>query len=226
MARVRLLAFVPYVVVSLIHLTALSVGAGWSGLTKILLMPALLLALLVHLPKVRAIVAVWVGIAILCSWGGEVLFALPGGIGFLLGLGGFLLAHVAYLALFRWPLRRRGLTWWAFGYLAWWLALMLVLGPYLGALIVPVAVYGAVLGASAAFALGTNPVTAVGALLFLVSDSILAFRLFWPGFSIWQQDAIIMLLYCTGQLLIVYGAIRQGGRARNSSVTARPVPAS
>ncbi len=166
----------------------------------------------------------WLSLGILLSWGGDVLFGMPGGIGFLLGLGGFLLAHVAYLILFRWPLRRRGLTWWAFAYLAWWLALMLVLGPHLGALIVPVAIYGAVLGASAAFALGTNPITAVGALLFLASDSILAFKLFWPGFALWQQDAIIMLLYCAGQGLIAFGAIRQGMRRARSSVPAS-VPA-
>lgn len=218
----RLLAFVPYAVVSVIHLVALYTGAGWSSLTKILLMPALLLAVLAHLPRTRVSVLIWLTLGIVFSWGGDVLFGMPGGIGFLLGLGGFLLAHVAYLALFRWPLRRRGLTWWAFAYLAWWLALMLVLGPHLGALIVPVAIYGAVLGGSAAFALGTNPITAVGAFLFLASDSILAFKLFWPGFALWQQDAIIMLLYCLGQGLIVLGALRQGsGRERVAPATAR-----
>jgi alkenylglycerophosphocholine/alkenylglycerophosphoethanolamine hydrolase len=220
---VRLLAFVPYAVVSLIHLAALTVGAGWAGPTKVLLMPALLLAVLAHLPRTRPIVVLWLGLGILFAWCGDVLFGMPGGIGFLLALGGFMLAHLAHLALFRWPLRRRGLTWWAFAYLAWWLALILVLGPHLGALIVPVAIYGVVLGASAAFALGTNPVTAVGAFLFLVSDSILAFKLFWPGFELWQQDAIIMLFYCTGQGLIAFGAVRQGMRARTPAMV---IPAS
>lgn len=213
MTLVRLLlGFVPYAVVSVIHLAALSVGVGWSGLTKILLMPALLIAVLVQLPRIRVIVVLWLVLGILFSWGGDVLFAMPGGIGFLLGLGGFLLAHLAYLTLFRWPLRRRGLTWWAFAYLAWWLALMLLLGPHLGVLILPVAVYGLVLGASAAFALGTNWITALGAFLFLASDSILAFKLFWPDFSMWGQDVVIMLLYCTGQGLIAFGAMRQGMR--------------
>lgn len=210
MTRVRLLAFVPFVVVSAVHLTALTLGEDWASLTKILLMPALLLAVLVHLPRLRVLIAIGLAVAILFSWAGDVLLAMPGGLGFLLGLGGFLLAHLAYLVLFRWPLRRRGLSWWAFAYLAWWMALVLVLGPHLGVFLVPVAVYGLVLGASAAFALGTNPVTAVGAVLFLASDSILAFKLFWPGFSMWNQDAVIMLLYCAGQLLIVAGAIRQG----------------
>ncbi len=227
MALVRLLAFVPYVVVSVIHLTALYVGSeGVAGPTKVLLMPALLVALFGQLPRVRWIVVMWLTVATIFLWVGDWLFALPGEIGFLLALGAFFFAHVAHLALFRWPLRRRGLTWWAFAYLAWWLALMLVLGPHLGVLIVPVAIYGVVLGAAAAFALVTNPITAIGAFLFLVSDSILAFKLFWPGFAIWQQDAIIMVLYLAGQGLIVYGALRQGMRVRRTPVTPEPVPAS
>ena len=227
MALVRLLAFVPYVVVSVIHLTALYVGSeGVAYPTKILLMPALLVALLSHLPRVRWVVLVWLTIAILFLWAGDVLFALPGGIGFLIALGAFLLAHVAHFVLFHWPLKRGGLTWWAFPYLAWWLALMLVLGPQLGALFVPVAIYGLVLGAAAVAALRTNPITAIGAFLFLASDSILAFKLFWPGFEIWQQDAIIMLLYLVGQGMIVFGALRQGMRAQATRITPQPVPAS
>lgn len=205
-----MLAFVPYLVISLVHLATLVTGSDWSGPTKVLLMPALLLALLGGVRRVRPIVVLWLGAGILCSWAGDVLLAAPGGIGFLLGLGAFLLAHAAYLVLFRGPLRRRGLSWWAFPYLAWWLALLLVLRPHLGGLFIPVALYGLVLGASAAFALGTNRITAAGALLFLLSDSILAFKLFWPDFELWQQDALIMLCYCAGQGLIAFGAIRQG----------------
>lgn len=218
-------AFLPYLVVSLLHLTTLVVGSAWSGPTKVLLMPALLLALLGNVRRVRPMVGIWLGAGILCSWAGDVLLATPGGIGFLLGLGGFLLAHAAYLVLFRWPLRRWRLTWWAFAYLAWWLALVLVLSPHLGGLLVPVAVYGLVLGASAAFALGTNALTATGAFLFLVSDSILASKLFWPGFAFWQQDAVIMLCYCVGQGLIAWGAIRQGRRAGLSGALREPAPA-
>jgi alkenylglycerophosphocholine/alkenylglycerophosphoethanolamine hydrolase len=71
-----------------------------------------------------------------------------------------------------------------------------------------VAVYGAVLGLSAATALGTNPTIAVGAGLFLLSDSVLACKLFLPGFGFWQQDLVIMALYCAGQGLIALGLVR------------------
>lgn len=203
-------AFVPYSVVGLVHLVALFTGADQlASATKWMLMPLLLVALLVALPRRRTEVALWGGLGILFSWAGDVLLGSPGGVGFIVGLGSFMVAHALYLVLFVRPLRTRTPAPISLFYIGWWVALIIILAPHLGALLVPVALYGLVLGAAAAFAVGTNRVTAVGALLFALSDTVLAFKLFYPDFSLWQADFLIMLGYITGQGLIIAGAVRQ-----------------
>ena len=202
-------SFVPYVVIGAVHLVALFVGADVvSGPTKGLLMPALLLGLLLALPSLRTEIALWATIGILFSWLGDILLSSPGDFGFILGLGGFLIAHAVYLVMFLRPLRTRRVPWFALLYIPWWLVLVVVLAPHLGGLLVPVALYGLILGASAATALGTNRWTALGGLLFALSDSVLAYKLFYPGFALWEADFLIMLGYIAGQGLIIAGAVR------------------
>ncbi len=221
--------FAVYAIVSVIQLGALFAGAGFlATLTKPLLMPALLLALVVAVfwgaPARRAPVVLLAAVGILFSWIGDVLLSTPGGVGFLLGLGSFFLAHLAYLVLFLGPLRTRRrisaaapaapisptspISPLALVFVPWLVGLLVILGPHLGALFVPVALYGLVLGLAASAALGTNRLTAIGGVLFLLSDTVLALRLFLPGFSLWQQDFVIMLLYVLGQGLIVLGTVR------------------
>lgn len=219
-------AFAPYALVGVLHLIGLFTGsAALSGSTKWMLMPLLLVALLAALPRRRSEIAVWGGLGILFSWAGDVLLGSPGEFGFVLGLGGFMVAHAIYLVLFLRPLRTRTPPPLALFYIAWWVALILILAPHLGSLLIPVALYGLVLGASAAFALGTNPVTAAGGLLFAISDTILAFKMFHPDFGLWQADFVIMFFYITGQGLIIAGAVAHARRAANADVVADVVPA-
>lgn len=214
-------AFIPYAVVGLVHLVALATGLGGiSGPTKWMLMPLLLVAFLVALPQRRSEVALWGVLGILFSWGGDILLGTPGDFGFVLGLGSFMVAHAVYLVLFIRPLKRRTPPPLALFYVAWWVALMIILAPYLGGLLIPVALYGLVLGTSAAFALGTNRTTATGALLFAGSDTVLAFKLFHPDFHLWQADFLIMLAYISGQGLITVGAVLQTQRSRRELIAA------
>ncbi len=159
-------------------------------------------------PAPRGRIALWATAGIVFSLAGDVLFAQPGDIGFILGLGGFLLAHVAYAILFLGAVKTSRMPRLAAIYGLWWFALLALLLPHLGTLAFPVVVYGGVLGLSAASALGTNRTIAVGAALFLLSDSVLACKLFLPGFHFWQQDFAIMVLYCAGQGLIALGVVR------------------
>jgi uncharacterized membrane protein YhhN len=202
-------AFVPYAVVAAVHLVALFSGAtAVSDPTKGLLMPALLLALLVAIPSRRGRVALWAGLGILFSWAGDLLLSTPGDTGFVAGLGAFLLAHIAYLVLFLRPLKARRIPRLGLLYLIWWAALLVLLAPHLGVLLIPVAVYGLVLAASTTAALGTDRVVAIGGFLFLASDTLLAFKMFWPDFAVWEADFLIMLGYLAGQGLIILGAVR------------------
>ncbi|MDH6180655.1 putative membrane protein YhhN [Microbacteriaceae bacterium SG_E_30_P1] len=211
--RSRTLAFGPFVIVAIVHLVTLGLlllpVAYWA---KVSVMPALLLALLVAVPRRRSEIALWAALALVFASVGDALLRDPGEAGFLIGLGAFVLTHVAYLVLFLRPLRRRRPPLGALGYAVWLIALLVLLVPHTGALTVAVVFYGALVCAVATAALGTTPIIAVGAFLFLVSDSLLALRLFVPGFEFWQQDVIIMTFYIGGQGLIVLGAVREAWR--------------
>jgi uncharacterized membrane protein YhhN len=201
--------FAPYLLVGIIHLVALAAGASAvSDFTKPLLMVLLLVAFLFSLPTLRSELALLGSLGILLSWAGDVTLASPGDLGFLVGLGFFLLAHVAYIVLFLRRLRVRRLRPIALVYLGWWVGLVVVLAPHLGPLLVPVAVYGLVLGTMGAVGLSCNRWIAAGGALFVVSDSLLGLNRFLPGFELWQVDLLIMLSYLAAQGLIAFGAIR------------------
>jgi uncharacterized membrane protein YhhN len=171
-------------------------------------MPALLFAILVMCFRRVGTPVSLVVIAVALSWGGDVLLGMPGDIGFLIGLGAFFLAHVTYLVVFLTRFRVRRRLWPIAVFGVWWIALILILGPSLGVLLVPVGLYGLVLAASATAALSCNVWIGTGGVLFLVSDTILAFKLFYPDFSLWQSDVIIMVFYLAAQGLIVFGTTR------------------
>lgn len=212
-------AFVPFIVASCVHLVALFVGAdALSTPSKWFLMPTLALGFLVALPRRRSELAIVGLIAIVLSWGGDVLLGMPGDLGFLIGLGCFLLAHAVYVLQFRRSLRVGRMPRSAVIFVVWWVALLIVLVPHLGALTLPVAAYGAVLGLSAATALATNRLVAIGATIFLASDTVLAFKLFWPDFSLWQVDFIIMAGYVSGQGLIAWGSVARARQLADDAV--------
>lgn len=152
---------------------------------------------------------------VLC-WFGDL--ALMGGDDwFLVGLGGFLLGQIAYCTGFRttWadnPIRTRREL--ASPYVAWWALLLVVLGPDLGGLIVPVAVYGAVLCSMAALALGVHRLAAIGAVSFVASDSVLAATSLSDRFAFPGDDALVMATYVVGQALIVLGVLSRSAARR------------
>lgn len=201
--------FAPYLLVSIVYLVAQASDAhSVSEFLKPLLMPLLLAAFLYSLPRIRSELALLGSLGILFSWAGDVTLGAPGDLSFLVGLGFFFLAHVAYIVLFLRKLRMRGLRPAALVYVAWWVALVAVLAPHLGSLLIPVAAYGLVLGAMGAIGLSCNRWIAIGGILFVISDSLLGFNRFLPGFELWQIDTIIMLTYLAAQGFIAYGAIR------------------
>lgn len=214
----RSLPFAPYALVSAVHVVLLMTGHDLAGPTKLLLMP--LLAIAVQWasadlrPRPRAALLLLL-FAVLASWLGDGAGAFFPGLPELpMMLLCFGLAHLAYMWLF-WRgrgtgariARRRRPPAWAWAFALWWIALVSILGPSTGGLLVPVMVYGAVLGGTAALASRCGPVIAWGGVWFLVSDSILAFRLFMPdAMPAWTSGAV-MLTYCLGQGLIAYGVV-------------------
>ena len=204
-----LIGFIPYMAMSLAHVAALAAGAhDAADPTKLMLMPFLALAVVWGADRSWTRAHTLLVIAIALSWLGDgagPLFAwLPTVPMMLLFFG---LAHLCYIWLFWRVLPVRGVPLWALGYAVWYVALLAVLWPSLGALLVPVAVYGLVLGATAVGAARCHPFIAWGGLFFLASDSVLAFRLFMPEALPDWSSPLVMATYCLGQGLIAAGVV-------------------
>ncbi|MGO4201563.1 lysoplasmalogenase [Rhodococcus sp. TAF43] len=143
------------------------------------------------------------------SWLGDTAPDLADGdLSFLLMVGFFLLAQVAYIAAFApygraevWGRRR----WSTVGYLVAVGFLVLACAPGAGPLLVPALLYGSALGAMAILAAGVNRLVAVGGALFLVSDGMIALGAFADWFSPPVEGFWVMLTYIAAQVLIVLG---------------------
>lgn len=208
--------FAPFAAIVTVHVVALAVdAAAVADPSKLLLMPALAGAVIWAGRRSRPAGFAALLTAVALSWLGDSVGVLPAllpTIPLMLLLFG--LAHVAYIRLFvRWIAVQR-LPRWALLYAAWWVALLAAMAALLlpqpngGLMLAALAVYGALLGATAITAARCTPAVAVGAALFLASDSLLAFRLFAPDAALEWTSPLIMLLYGAGQGLIALGAVR------------------
>lgn len=202
--RIIALAFLPLALIAVVHLAAK--GSGLVDLdhaTKPLLMPALAIPVVLAARRGPILPLVAALLAVLFSWIGDLTIE-----DLTVGLSFFLVAHLAYSALFLTAFRRRT-SWWALAYVGWWIALVAYLWPYLGALRLPVAIYGIALAVMAALATRGNLWTTLGGVAFVLSDSLLALRLFTPWMQGRAADVVIMALYLAAQTGIVVGLLRQ-----------------
>ncbi|VVE86909.1 lysoplasmalogenase [Pandoraea bronchicola] len=179
------------------------------AVAKVLLCASLLFAVLYHrVPRER----VWLCAAVIFSGAGDVFLALPALTqGFVLGLGAFLLAHLAYFVLF-WRLRRAWAQvpgWHRVAIVLVWVTAALAYALYwpgMGELKVPVACYVIVLAMMASAALLADvrgEWAAVGALLFTISDALIGATRFVG--TIPAQEYAIWILYALAQLLLTAG---------------------
>ena len=154
----------------------------------------------------------WLLVALVLSLAGDVFLLGDSDTRFRLGLGSFLLGHLAFVVSFtRLGLESPGWLWIA------WLVLFVCLittrrvvpATFLRggrALAFPVAIYTVVIGAMVIFAFDTGePLIAAGATVFAASDSILAVNRFVSPRP-WAPVAV-MVTYHVGQALIVAGLL-------------------
>lgn len=188
-------------------------------ITKPLLMPLLAIYLLLETKTKNSNLKVWIFLALFFSWAGDIflLFEEEGPNFFLLGLSAFLIAQVFYIVFFHNIRMReyiRGNALLLLFVIVYYSILISVLSPYLGNMKLPVRIYGVVLSFMLMLAmhtmLGKNKRAAIwmmtGAILFVASDSLLAFNKFFSGFN--YSGLIIMLTYGLAQLFITEGAVR------------------
>ncbi|GEN80185.1 lysoplasmalogenase [Actinotalea fermentans] len=201
------------------HLGAQLTGAsGAANVTQWFLMPLLALTVWLAAGAARRTRLVRLTVlALALSWLGDTApDVAPDDLAFLTMLGFFLLAHVTYLAAF-WPLRHDGvlrrpalLVPYAIAYVV----LVALCAPGADALAAPVVVYGAVLTAVAVLATFDRR-AAVGGVLFMLSDSLIAMNAFVGGYDLPAHGFWVMFTYVAAQVLLAIGVLR---------VASRPVP--
>ena len=159
--------------------------------------------------------------ALVCSWLGDVLLMLESWdpVFFIGGLLAFLSAHLLYIWYFNGIkttkksfLKSRPVM--LIGVLVYVFELIYILWPGLGSMKIPVIVYASVIGIMLAFALwqyGKIDQRAallfiIGALLFVLSDTLLAINRFRIGFT--GAGTWVMITYCLAQFLLAMGSVR------------------
>ncbi len=208
-----------FILVCLVDIFAVIESAAWLHFAaKPLLMPLLIGWLYFSSTPTGGKKLVLTGL--LFSWWGDtlLLFDHKGMLFFAAGLVCFLATHIFYILYFsRTPHRPPSLLkkkpWISILVIAYGTSLLILLLPGLGALRIPVIIYAIVicsmlLSSFQAFNRVSQPsgfLFIAGALLFTLSDSLLAWNKFYrpvPG-----AGAAIMATYCAAQLLIVKGFI-------------------
>ncbi len=202
------LSFLLVVMSATLHIRAEYRGLRWQVYLFKPITTSLIIALALLLPPTTpAPYKLLVLVGLIVSLGGDIFLMLPDD-RFVPGLLSFLVAHIFYSAAFT-----RGvdlsLTWWAVTlYLAYGALMLALLRPRLGSLQAPVLAYMGVilvmgwLALERWLALGTTAslLAAIGAALFVISDSTLALDRFRTSFA--AGRALTLATYFAAQWLI------------------------
>ena len=199
-----------------IYLLLLFVGLIIDPFLKPILIPLLLVYLLLN--KTDRFLKLIIG-ALLFSTFGDVFLLFKDDLFFILGLGSFFVAHILYIIVFVKgikseyrltinPVLLLSISTYLFLFL-WYLV------PHLGEMLIPVISYAVIISVMlylAVFWLIHSPTKpnlciAIGALLFVVSDSVLAISLFKSAFSF--DHFWVMLTYLSAQFLLIDGLIKR-----------------
>ncbi|HEX3795933.1 MAG TPA: lysoplasmalogenase [Acidimicrobiales bacterium] len=145
--------------------------------------------------------------ALAFSGAGDVALLGSSDVAFKVGLGSFLVGHLAWVVALRQrstgTLKKRPLL--ALPYVAAWVGLNAFLWPRTGRDRVPVVLYSATLLATALAALDTGDRAATaGGALFLVSDSLLALERF-ADVHLPLHEGLVMATYTSAQALLAQG---------------------
>jgi uncharacterized membrane protein YhhN len=213
-----------YLLIAFLEVYAVSAGNTLlESIAKPLLMPALILFYWsgAARPIVRRDLLV-MG-AFFFSWIGDVALMFHEEKFFLIGLIGFLIAHLLYIVSFTMVVDKaadpvlRHKIWLVVPLATYLAALLAVVFPVVDShMKVPVAIYSSVIGTMAIFALNRykrvndNSFALVfgGALLFMFSDSLIAVNKFLCHGTLSMGGVLIMSLYIVGQYLIAKGMLR------------------
>jgi uncharacterized membrane protein YhhN len=204
-----------YLLVALANLASWQFFDGaFNTYTKPLLMPLLMLFLYESFKGSVVFETLLIFGALVFSWLGDVALMFPDSY-FLPGVGAFFLAQIIYIRLFFnfKTQAKQWLNWKTLLLVAYGFFLIAKLIPNAGDLAIPIAVYGSTLIVMALFAVnaenGDNMRLymqgAIGAILFVISDSMIAIDRFLQ--TIEHRDVLIMSTYILAQYLLVNALI-------------------
>ena len=180
----------------------------------------MLAALLLSCVRAGSLMRTFILLALLFSWIGDISLMFTGRdpVFFMMGLAAFLVAHVFYIVFFNRIKKREGIKpkWWLLIMVVfYYISLLTLLLPSLEEeMKIPVPIYGLVISFMLLLALHmpygvhktAGKLMAIGALLFVISDSILAIDRFYHSFE--YAGFVIMLTYSIAQFFLVLGSTR------------------
>jgi uncharacterized membrane protein YhhN len=189
----------------------------WRFFSKPLLMP-LLIGYFLSNTTSNSPVRTYIVLALSFSWGGDILLMFQDRqpVFFPLGLSSFLIAHLFYIFFYNRIRRKENVKsrkWLLLIVACYYAALISLLYPHLTDMKVPVLAYGIVISFMLLLAihmLFIRNKTAgrwmmTGAVLFILSDSVLALNKFYQPFD--GAGLLTMITYGLAQLFIITGAI-------------------
>ncbi|RNA62250.1 lysoplasmalogenase [Chryseobacterium nematophagum] len=175
----------------------------WRFFTKPLLLP--IIGLLYYTYSKQGLFPMnrWFLSGLVLSFLGDVFLLF--GWGFMPGLGSFLLAHICYIVYF-FKIKKNN-VWGALPFVLLYLSSFLYyIYPYLNEMRIPVIVYGITIATMLYFSITTRSLLLlIGAILFVVSDSVLAINMFVQNTI--GKELIVMITYVFAQLMLVLGVV-------------------
>ena len=214
MSTLRMMKPIPYIFIAVVVVISILFDIpSLYQVAKPLLMVTLLLYFLSEskgYPGWRFLVT----LALIFSWGGDVLLMLDDM--FIAGLASFLVAHIFYIIAYqktgagKGKLRPFDIA----AFAIYGVALIWILYPGLGGMLVPVIAYALVLLTMGIWAHKRRGETAnasfryvsAGVILFVISDSLIAVNKF--AFEVPGERLLVMSTYIAAQFLIVQGLLK------------------
>ena len=172
--------------------------------TKPLLLPILILVYVTRLKSEKIQLDKLFLVGLVLSFFGDLFLLFKWG--FLPGLGSFLLAHLFYIISFKKKQQTRISEIWPVILSLYASILLFFLFPYLKEMKIPVIIYAVVIATMMYNAIKTqNRNLIIGALLFLISDTLLSVYLFLQPLMI--LNLLVMITYVLAQWFLVRGML-------------------
>ncbi len=213
----KLRFFLLFFLFTLVYLVATLFGSGelTTLLKPLLLIPLMASTVFTEVPSHKNLLFTALGFC----WAGDVLllFQEQASLYFILGLSAFLIGHIFYIILFVRLLRNKGKISFKLktfiAILIYLLVFITWIFDYLGEMAIPVIIYAGIISAMLYFAVELAPhltkvngaLLFIGALSFVISDSILAVNKFYA--SIPLSGFFIMITYLLAQGAIVWAML-------------------